>query len=132
MDTFTPKKRSWIMAQVKSQANRSTEGRLIARLRQHHVTGWRRHYPLNGKPDLTFPKERLAVFVDGCFWHGHPVKCRMPKTHRSYWRRKIARNIARDRFVTHALEKKGWKVIRIWEDHVSNGVTITRLRKALA
>ena len=131
MDTFSRQKRSWIMTQVKSSGNRSTEGRLVAVLREHTITGWRRGYPLHGKPDVVFPKARAAVFVDGCFWHGHPTKCRMPKAHRAYWERKIARNVARDRLVTRALREKGWKVVRIWEDSVQKPSTLRRLRKAL-
>jgi DNA mismatch endonuclease (patch repair protein) len=131
MDTFSRKKRSWIMAQVKSGGNRSTENRLIDVLRARAITGWRRKYPLYGKPDFTFPKARVAVFVDGCFWHGHPTKCRMPSAHRAYWEKKIARNVARDRHVTRTLKEKGWKVVRIWEDSIQKKSTVTRLRKAL-
>lgn len=131
MDTFTRQKRSWIMAQVRSDGNRSTETRLIAVLRENGITGWRRRYPLVGKPDFVFPKARVAVFVDGCFWHGHPTKCRIPKAHRIYWKRKIARNVARDRQVTQTLREKDWKVVRIWEDTVQTQSTIRRLRKAL-
>ncbi|NUN94039.1 MAG: DNA mismatch endonuclease Vsr [Verrucomicrobiae bacterium] len=131
MDTFTRQKRSWIMAQVRSGGNRSTETRLIAVLRENGITGWRRRYPLDGKPDFVFPKARVAVFVDGCFWHGHPTKCRIPKAHRIYWERKIARNVARDRQVTQTLRGKDWKVVRIWEDTVQTQSTIRRLRKAL-
>ena len=132
MDTFSRQKRSWIMAQVKSDGNRSTEARLITVLRGNGITGWRRCYLLQGKPDFVFPKERVAVFADGCFWHGHRTKCRMPKAHHAYWERKIARNVARDKQVTQALREKGWKVIRIWEDSVQKPSTLSRLRKALA
>ena len=132
MDAFNPKKRSWIMAQVKSTGNKSTEQNLLAILREQGITGWRRKYPLYGKPDFTFPKARVVVFVDGCFWHGHPDKCRIPKTHRTYWEKKIARNVARDRDVTRTLRKKAWKVVRIWEDCIQKQATVTRLRKALA
>jgi DNA mismatch endonuclease (patch repair protein) len=131
MDTFSKDKRSWIMAQVKSEGNRSTETRLAFLLRQEGITGWRRGYCLRGKPDFVFPKARVAVFVDGCFWHGHPTKCRMPEAHRAYWQRKIAGNVARDRQVTRALGKQGWKVIRIWEDSIEKSATIGRLRKVL-
>ena len=131
MDTFSRQKRAWIMAQVKSSGNRSTEGELIAVLRENRVIGWRRKYPLYGKPDFVFPKARVAVFVDGCFWHGHPQKCRVPLANRSYWARKIARNVARDRHVTRTLREKGWKVVRIWEDTIREPLTLTRLRKAL-
>ena len=82
MDTFSRRKRSWIMAQVKSKGNRSTEFSLIAAFRRERMSGWRRSYPLFGKPDFVFPAAKVAVFVDGCFWHGHPNKCRMPKANR--------------------------------------------------
>lgn len=132
MDTFSPKKRSWIMAQVKSTGNQSTEKNLLATFREHGITGWRRLYPLFGKPDFTFPKARVVVFVDGCFWHGHPHKCRVPRANRSYWLKKIARNVERDRLVNRTLEKRGWKVIRIWEDSVRKPSLVAKLRKALS
>lgn len=131
MDTFSQRKRSWIMAQVKSTGNRSTEKNLLQVLREQKITGWRRFYPLFGKPDFVFPKKRVALFVDGCFWHGHPRKCRVPKANRQYWIKKIARNVARDKLVTRNLSKKGWNVIRIWEDSIRKPSTIVRLRKAL-
>jgi DNA mismatch endonuclease, patch repair protein len=131
MDTFSRQKRSWIMAQVKSNGNQSTEARLITVLRGNGIIGWRRRYPLFGKPDFVFPKARVAVFVDGCFWHGHPTKCRMPKVNREYWEQKIARNVARDRLVAQRLREKGWKVVRIWEDTIQKPTTLRRLRKAL-
>ncbi|MCX7019447.1 MAG: very short patch repair endonuclease [bacterium] len=120
------------MAQVKSTGNKSTEQALRATLREHGITGWRRSYPLLGKPDFVFPSAKVAVFVDGCFWHGHPRKCRVPKANRPYWVRKIARNVARDQHVTRTLKEKGWKVVRIWEDSVQKSSTVARLRKALA
>jgi len=131
MDTFSPQKRSWIMAQVRSNGNRSTEKNLLTALREHGITGWRKGYPLFGKPDFVFPKERSVIFVDGCFWHGHPKKCRIPETNKTYWAMKIARNMARDRLVTSTLRKKGWKVVRIWEDSVKKQSMISRIRKAL-
>lgn len=131
MDTFSREKRSWIMAQVKSDGNRSTEAALIAVFRAQGITGWRRRYPLHGKPDFVFPRQRVAVFVDGCFWHGHPTKCRIPRMNRAYWIKKIERNRVRDRKVTRTLKEKGWKVVRIWEDAVRKKSTLNRLREAL-
>lgn len=131
MDTFSAKKRSWIMAQVKSTGNKSTEKNFIAVLRESKLLGWRRNYPIFGKPDFVFPRAKVAVFVDGCFWHGHPRKCRMPQSNREYWLEKIDRNIVRDKLVTRTLKDKGWKVIRIWEDMILKPSTIARLRKAL-
>lgn len=119
------------MAQVKSTGNKSTEARLIALLRLNRITGWRRSYPLFGKPDIVFPKRKVVIFVDGCFWHGHPKKCRLPETNRIYWIRKIARNVARDKEVTRSLRSRGWKVLRIWEDAVKRPSTIGRIQKAL-
>ncbi|PIS38229.1 MAG: very short patch repair endonuclease [Nitrospirae bacterium CG_4_9_14_3_um_filter_53_35] len=131
MDTFSAKKRSWIMAQVKSVGNRSTEQILVAVLRKSKIVGWRRRYPIFGKPDFAFPRRKVAVFVDGCFWHGHPRKCRVPQTNREYWLKKINHNIVRDKLVTRTLKDEGWKVVRIWEDMVAKPSTVTRLRKAM-
>ncbi len=132
MDVFSPEKRSWIMAQVKSSGGKSTEERFRRIMRANGVTGWRRNYPLFGTPDFVFPKERVAVFVDGCFWHGHPRGGGVPETNREFWERKIQRNIKRDREVNRTLRKKGWKVLRIWEHKVSDPSSMRRLRKALS
>jgi DNA mismatch endonuclease, patch repair protein len=131
MDTFNPKKRSWIMAQVKSSGNKSTEVMLCNLLKQKRITGWRRNYPVFGKPDFAFPKQKVAIFVDGCFWHGHPQKCRIPASNREYWEKKILRNIGRDRIVNSTLKKKGWKVVRIWEDRIGKPITASRIQRAL-
>jgi DNA mismatch endonuclease (patch repair protein) len=102
-DVFTKKKRSQVMAAIRSTGNRATELRLAAIFRAHGITGWRRHQALPGKPDFVFRRERLAVFVDGCFWHGCRWHCRMPKSRRAYWGTKIARNKARDAVVRKVL-----------------------------
>jgi len=119
------------MAQVKSVGNKSTEKMLVTVLRNSKIVGWRRHYPIIGKPDFAFPRKKVAVFVDGCFWHGHPLKCRVPQANREYWLKKISRNVARDKLVTRTLKDEGWKVVRIWENMVAKPSTVTRLRKAL-
>ncbi|HOY60173.1 MAG TPA: very short patch repair endonuclease [Verrucomicrobiota bacterium] len=103
------------MAAIRATGNRATELKLAAILRAHRITGWRRHQLLPGKPDFVFARQRLAVFVDGCFWHGCRVHLRIPKDNRAYWRRKIARNCLRDRETTNCLEKSGWRVLRVWE-----------------
>jgi DNA mismatch endonuclease (patch repair protein) len=119
------------MKQVKSSGNMSTETKLLRALRKNGIKGWRRRYPLFGKPDFVFQTQRVAVFVDGCFWHGHPKKCRIPSANRDYWVKKIDRNVARDKLVTRTLRRKGWKVVRIWEDAIPKASTISRLRRAL-
>lgn len=68
-----------------------------------------------GKPDFIFPKLKLAVFVDGCFWHGCPKHATWPKSRAAFWAAKLTGNKARDRRVNRELRKRGWKVLRIWE-----------------
>lgn len=115
MDNVPPAKRSWIMSRVRSEGNKSTELRLLRFFRHHHVVGWRRRYSLEGKPDFVFPALRIAVFVDGCFWHGCLRHRHIPASRSSFWKAKIRRNKARDRSVSAKLRRKGWTVRRIWE-----------------
>jgi DNA mismatch endonuclease (patch repair protein) len=72
-----------------------------------------------GHPDIAFPDKKIAIFVDGCFWHGCPYCNRtLPKTNKDYWVQKISKNLRRDQEVTGALVNEGWKVIRIWEHNL--------------
>lgn len=103
------------MRQVKSKRNKSTELKLIKYFKNHQIKGWRRNYKIFGKPDFVFPKKKIAIFVDGCFWHGHDCRNTKPKDNKEYWVNKIKRNIQRDKQVTEYLENKSWKVLRIWE-----------------
>lgn len=73
---------------------------------------------LPGKPDFVFRGQKLAVFVDGCFWHGCPEHCRMPKTREEYWSRKICKNIERAENQRRALMELGWTCLRLWEHEV--------------
>lgn len=131
VDKINKEQRSWIMSQVRSTGNKSTELALVDLFRKHKITGWRRNYPTFGHPDFTFPRKRVVIFVDGCFWHGHPQKCRIPSSNRDYWIRKIERNVARDKLVTKTLREKGWIVVRFWEDEITKTSTVNRLRKVL-
>ena len=119
-DVFTKEQRSMVMRQVKSSRNKSTELKLIKFFKTYQITGWRRNYPIFGKPDITFPKAKIAIFVDGCFWHGHNCRNTVPKDNADYWLKKIERNKNRDTEVGKALEKKGWLVIRFWECELKN------------
>ncbi len=114
-DVFTKAKRSEVMSLIRGKGNKTTELLLIKVARQNGITGWRRNQPLFGKPDFVFPKQRLAVFVDGDFWHGHPTRAKIPATNRTFWLKKIEGNKRRDRLVTRTLESRGWHVIRLWE-----------------
>lgn len=121
MDTFSVAERSRIMSQVKSKGNRSTEVRLASELRLKGLHGWRRNSEMFGKPDFIYPRQRIALFVDGCFWHGCKKHCRVPASNRVYWIEKIEKNKRRDREVNKVLRDKGWKVIRIWEHEIKTG-----------
>jgi DNA mismatch endonuclease (patch repair protein) len=116
-DVFTEAKRSEVMSKIRSCGNRNTELKLIALFRGYGIKGWRRNYKLFGKPDFVFPKQRVAIFVDGCFWHRHPG-CKFaytPKSRPEFWLPKFERNVTRDRLVTRELRKARWKVVRVWE-----------------
>lgn len=103
------------MSRIRGSGNRDTELKLMALFRAHGITGWRRQRPVFGKPDFVFPQRRLAVFVDGCFWHGCPKHATQPKNNAAFWLEKLCRNRARDRLVTRTLRAQGWTVLRIWE-----------------
>ena len=108
------------MSKVRSNKNKSTELRLIAIFKKFGVKGWRRNYKVKGLPDFVFLKEKTAVFVDGCFWHGHDCRNTRPKQNEEYWVKKRERNIERDKKVTKIFEERGWRVIRIWECELKN------------
>ena len=114
-DVFTPKKRSDVMRAVKSKNTKTTELTMIGILKELHIIGWRRTYHLVGKPDFVFPKKRIVVFVDGCFWHGHNCRNVTPSSNSDFWNSKREYNRHHDKTVTSTLQSKNWIVIRIWE-----------------
>ena len=103
------------MKAVKSKNTKTTEMRMIQIFKEVGIKGWRRTYPLVGKPDFAFPKMRVVVFVDGCFWHGHNCRNITPSANADFWNAKRIYNKEHDLLVTEALRKKKWTVIRIWE-----------------
>ena len=122
------------MARVKGKGNRSTEERVAAVLRETGVDGWVRHSAdLPGRPDFHFPDLGIAVFVDGCFWHGCP-KCdrNLPRTRTEFWRSKIAATRRRDRRVTAELRREGTRVMRVWEHQLRDGSWLSALRRLLS
>jgi DNA mismatch endonuclease, patch repair protein len=106
--------RSRIMASIRSKGNRTTELALARAFRSQKLSGWRRHLPLPGRPDFVFKDARVAVFVDGCFWHGCGRCYQAPKQNQRYWAAKVDLNRSRDARVTRLLRKRGWRVLRIW------------------
>jgi DNA mismatch endonuclease (patch repair protein) len=153
------------MSRIRSRGNRDTELALAKLFRRHGITGWRRQRKVRSRksevrsfrvrPDFVFPKPRLAVFVDGGFWHGCPIhspparwlrKSVMPgtsgpmrgkgttRTGKRFWREKLAANRARDRRVNRALRAAGWRVLRIWEHELPRkreARLVSKLRIAL-
>lgn len=133
-DVFDNKKRSEIMQKVRSKNNKSTELKLIKLFNEHEITGWRRNYKVKGHPDFVFLKEKVAIFVDGCFWHGHDCRNTRPKDNAEYWRKKRERNIKHDKEITQLFENRGWRVLRIWECELKKQnqlSTILRVKQTL-
>jgi len=129
-DVFTKAKRSQVMSRIRGHGNKETELALVKLFRANGITGWRRHQPLFGKPDFTFRRERVIVFVDGCFWHGCPRHSNMPVNNRRFWEKKLTANKRRDRLVTKTLRQQGWRVLRIWEhDLTTNKKAVVRKMK---
>jgi DNA mismatch endonuclease, patch repair protein len=118
--------RSRTMAAVRSRYNISTELRFIALLRQWRISGWRRHVALKGRPDFSLPKQQIAIFLDGCQWHGCPRCYRAPLSNGEYWKAKINRNRDRDRWTNRQLRKQGWTVVRFWEHELANESNVRR------
>jgi len=114
-DVFTKQKRSEVMSKIRGKGNKDTELAMIRIFREYHISGWRRNQPIFGKPDFIFPKKKVAVFVDGCFWHGCPKHSTSPKNNREFWEKKLGANKDRDKLVNRELRKNGWVVVRIWE-----------------
>lgn len=115
MDVFSETKRSEVMSKIRGKGNKDTEIALISILRKYRITGWRRNQKIYGKPDFVFWKQRIAIFVDGCFWHQCPLHATSPKQNHEFWTKKLLSNVERDQMVNAYLEKTGWKVLRIWE-----------------
>ena len=133
-DVFTRAKRSDVMSRIRGRGNKETEVALAKLLRSHNIKGWRRHRPVFGKPDFIFLAVRLAVFVDGCFWHSCPKHSNIPANNRKFWREKLSANMARDQLVTRTLRLSGWRVLRVWEHELvrkNQERCIRRIKQAL-
>jgi DNA mismatch endonuclease (patch repair protein) len=143
-DVFSKQKRSEVMAKIRSRGNLGTEIAFMRLLRAEGIKGWRRHIELTletmassvpggrrvrrrrVKPDFVFPAQKLAIFVDGCFWHSCRRHATEPKNNATFWAAKLADNRARDRYVTSSLRRRGWHVLRIWEHDVQRRSNIVR------
>jgi DNA mismatch endonuclease (patch repair protein) len=134
-DVFTKATRSEVMSNIRGKGNKDTEVALAKLFRANGTTGWRRHYPIVDRPDFAFPRLKLAVFVDGCSWHGCPEHGVQPKGNKMFLLTKLEANKARDRKDNRLLRATGWRVLRIWEHDLTKsrrGRTIRRVLRALA
>jgi DNA mismatch endonuclease (patch repair protein) len=116
-DVLTKEQRRFNMSRIRA---RDTGPEIILRrlLFRSGVRGYRLNYDLPGKPDIVFVKKRLAVFIDGCFWHKCPVHFVKPETRTDFWMKKIDSNVTRDERVNRTLRESGWCVLRFWEHEI--------------
>jgi DNA mismatch endonuclease (patch repair protein) len=116
-DVLTKEQRAYNMSKIRGK-NTAPEIKLRKLLWSEGIRGYRIHFKLPGKPDIVFSKKRVAIFIDGCFWHKCPVCFQEPETRKEFWMKKILSNIDRDVKVNIQLKEKGWTVIRIWEHEI--------------
>lgn len=147
-DVFDAAKRSDVMSRIRGRGNLTTELRLVAAFRQERVIGWRRHVllkprlaseeqppgkrcqRLSVRPDFIFGREKVAVFVDGCFWHGCPEHSTRPATNSEFWTKKLTGNMQRDQRATKTLLASGWTVLRVWEHELADPKSVIERVKA--
>jgi len=132
MDNLTEEQRKKNMRNIRSKGTKPE--RIIGKkLREKGIYFTQHVKKVFGKPDITFLRKKIAVFIDSDFWHCNPENFQMPKTNRDYWENKIQRNVERDKKVNQKLKKEGWKVIRIWESEIKEDPTecVERILKAI-
>lgn len=112
MDVHTKEQRSFNMSRVKSE-NTKPEVIMFSLLKKAKIK-FRKHYPIIGRPDIVFLKEKVAVFIDGEFWHGKNY-LRERRSLPSFWVKKIGENLRRDRRTSRKLRADGWHIIRLWD-----------------
>jgi len=134
-DIFTKRKRSEIMSKIKGKGNKTTEVAFANLLKENKISGWRRQWPVAGRPDVAFPREKVAVFVDGCFWHQCPRHKRMPEARKEYWMDKFRVGKAKRVRDKRLLKTGGWIVLEVWEhdlkDDYGRVKVVERVHQAL-
>jgi len=132
VDVLTPEQRYHNMSRIRSK---DTIPEMVIRksLYSQGIRGYRTNFKLLGKPDIVFVKRRIAIFIDGCFWHKCPICFKEPETRKEFWNNKINKNVERDRIVEKELTSQGWKVMRFWEHDVrkSPGKVVNKIIKIL-
>lgn len=130
-DVLTPEQRSYCMSRIQGK---DTKPEIALRKALWNIgLRYRIHYRLPGRPDIVFPRFKLVVFVDGCFWHGCPVHAVKPMANAVFWRKKLEGNRVRDKVITARLKKEGWVVLRYWEHEVEDRLdgVVKRIVKAI-
>jgi len=122
--------RSENMARIRSSS--TAPERFLRRALWARGLRYRLNYDLPGRPDLVFVSRRLALFLDGCFWHGCPSHYSSPEVRGAFWARKLRANIERDLLVTDRLFSAGWCVIRVWQHEIDDNVRMKRLGELVA
>lgn len=124
-DVLTKKQRSYCMSRIHAK---DTQPEIILRkiISEAGIRSYRVHYKLTGKPDIVFPRRKIAIFIDGCFWHKCSRCFIKPRTNKGFWNKKIDSNTKRDGVVNAELKRKGWKIIRIWEHELRKEKIIKR------
>lgn len=117
MDVFTKKKRSEIMSNIRSK-NTGIEKAVFKELRKRKIYFQKHYKKILGNPDIALPKKKIAIFIDGDFWHGYQFEKNKKRLPKKYWAKKIEDNIKRDKSNRSKLKRKGWKVLRIWEHEI--------------
>ncbi len=112
VDKFTKEKRSWIMSRIRGKDTKAEK--IMEKLLTENKIRFMKHYRMVGNPDFAIPNKKVAIFVDGDFWHGYDYKERKEKLPQ-YWKEKIERNMRRDRRYNRKLKREGWKIFRVWE-----------------
>ncbi len=124
--------RSKTMQAIRGKNNKTTERKLRSALMRNGLKGWRLHPAgMVGCPDVFFPKTKLIIFVDGCFWHGCHDCGHIPKTRSKYWKTKIERNQLRDRRINRILKQRGFEVKRFWEHSLKSENQIIKIIKKI-
>jgi len=128
-DIFSVEKRSWIMSRIRGK-NTKIEITVGKWLKKKRIS-FERHVPMTGNPDFVLTGRKIAIFVDGDFWHGYRIGPKKLGKMKKFWKEKISKNKLRDRRVTRTLKKEGWEVIRLWEHEVHNGRFVGKLQQVL-
>ena len=116
-DVLTPAQRKHNMSRIRGK-NTGPEVKLRKLFWSRGIRGYRIHHNLLGKPDIVFTKKKIAIFIDGCFWHKCPVCFQQPETRKEFWMKKISSNVERDLKNTRQLQEGGWTVLRFWEHEI--------------